>query len=117
MKRLIQMAAAALSLSACATFPSVPAAPVEVANRTTLDETGDRGVQLAYKAARIAMETLVDAGKIKGANALRVDALNTKAFQLSQAVHKAYLAGNSTSYTAAKDQAMAAVAEFLAALK
>lgn len=113
--RLIAIALLATPpLTACATFPTSPST---VAGSAILDEQVDTSVQLAYKAVRLAMELAVDSSKLKGPAAARVSVLNDTAFAASQAVHKAYLAGNATDYATAFKQAQEAIAAMIAALK
>lgn len=104
----------ATALAGCATLSSVPSSPSVVANKTVLDEQGMLAVELAYSAARIAVETGVDAGVIKGQAALRFATLDNKAFLAVAAVRQAYKAGNATSYSAALKEGRAAVTDLLA---
>lgn len=123
MRKLISgswMAAAlALSVAGCAGQGgiNVPAAPIDVADKTTLDETGARGVELAYKAFRSAMEIAVDYGVITGAAATRVADLDQRAYALTRAARAAYLAGNARSYQDAVDAALEGIAAATAAVK
>lgn len=114
MRKLIL--AAALALSACTTLPTVPPAPVVVADKTTLDESGALGVEVAYKAFRTAMEMAVDAGLLKGAAAERVKGLDNRAYALVGAARAAYRAGNALSYRQAVDEALAAITSATAAI-
>lgn len=114
MRRILPSLALVAALPGCATFP---ASPSTIAGSTILDEQDDTSVQLAYKAIRLAMELAVDSGRLKGANAARVSILNDKAFNASQAVHRAYKAGNATDYATAFKQAQEAIADMIAALK
>lgn len=100
-------------LTACTQLPT----PSTAANATVLDEKAAIGVELAYKGARIAMETLVDAGVITGEKAAKVAALDSKAFAATQAVQAAYKAANAASYDAAVLRAHEAITGFLAALR
>lgn len=110
MKRIF-VAALALTLSACAglQIPQLPSAPVAVADETVLDEQAALSIELAYKAARLAMETAVDAGAIRGANATRIAELDNEAYAAVLAARRAYRAGNATSYGAALAEARAAI--------
>lgn len=127
MNRLILALAAALALSGCAVAPATVASagatvadsvgvppPATAADRTVLDEKAMTGVELAYKAARIAVETGVDAGLIKGAAAARFAALDSQAYRALGAVRAAYRAGNAASYRAALTEAQAAIGAVLA---
>lgn len=121
------LAAATLCLAACATTappastpaaPSVPATsgPAVIADRTLLDEKAMAGVELAYKAMRLAIETAADAGALKGERAGRVAELDRRAYGTVLAVRAAYEAANAESYGAAVDQALAAIERASAAI-
>src|SRR3546814_20344253 len=84
MRRLILAAAMVLALPACSTLSG--GGPVLVTQATALDEKIAVSVELAYRAARLAMETGVDAGLIKGARAAQVAALDNQAYSAVQAV-------------------------------
>jgi hypothetical protein len=113
--RLILALAASLALSGCAGLPtlSLPAAPVEAADQTVLDEQAALAVELAYKAARLAIETGVDAGAIRGANATRLAELDNDAYAAVLAARRAYRAGNATGYGAALAEARAAISDMI----
>ena len=117
MKRIL-LAAALLSLSGCAGLSALmaPPAPATVANQTVLDEQGAIGVELAYKAARVALETAVDANMLKGAKATQAAALDNQAFAAVTGVRAAYRAGNGANYGVALAEARAAVTNLLAAV-
>lgn len=115
MKRLFMVAA--LALAACATpgpFPGLPGAPADVANQIKLDEQGALGAELAYKAARIAVELAVDSGVLKGERADRFATLDRRAFAAVKAVRVAYAAGNASNYKATAEIARGAIADLLA---
>lgn len=109
MKHLIL--ALALGLSACAT--PIPVAPVEIADRVVLDEQGALSAELAYKAARTAVELAVDSGILKGTRAGQAAILDRKAYTALQAVRTAYRAGNAASYSAALAEARTAISSML----
>lgn len=115
MKRLIFAACAALALSGCGLtgLGSVPAAPVEAADQTVLDEQAALSIELAYKAARLAIETAVDAGAIRGEQATRFAELDNRAYAAVLAARRAYRAGNAVSYGAAVAEARAAITDIL----
>lgn len=92
-------------------------APVVAADRTVLDEQAITGVELAYKAARLTIETGVDAGLIKGATATRVAALDNQAFLALGIARGAYRTGNAANYKAAVAEAGGAVAEILSLIR
>jgi hypothetical protein len=123
MRRLALTVLAALSVAvaSCAglgTAATVAEAaisgPVIFADRTTADETAGQSIELAYKAARLTVETLVDSGVIHGAAAAKVQVLNRKAYAAVQAARAAYRAGNADSISKAVKEANAAVAQLLA---
>lgn len=119
MKRFIIAAALALSLPGCAGLGALMGTsppPAQAAQLTVWDEQGAIGVELAYKAARLAMETAVDAGFLKGENATRAMAADNAAFAAVTAVRAAYRAGNAQSYGIAMAEARAAVTSMLAAI-
>lgn len=115
MRRFLIAAAMALALPACATLPVLGPAPI--ANATVLDEKVAVSVELAYRAARVAMETGVDAGLIKGVRAAQVASLDNRAYSAVQSVRAAYNAGNAASYSTAAAEAQTAVSAMLSAIK
>lgn len=118
MKKLFATLAIALSLTGCAPLLSaLTSTPASYANQTVLDEKGAITVELAYKAARLAVETGVEAGLIKGQRALAVADLDTRAFTAVVGVRAAYRAGNAQSYAVAIVEANAAVADLIASAK
>lgn len=105
---------AMLALSACNGVPSpAPSSPAVIADQTILDEKALTGLELAYKAARIAVETGVDAGLIKGQTAVRFAELDNKAYAALGAARRAYEAGNSQSYGSAIVLANSAITDLL----
>lgn len=114
MKHIILALALTLALPACTT---VPAGPGAVAETTVLDEQVAVSVELAYKAARLALETGVDAGLIKGTRATQVAELDNRAYIAVTAVRSAYRAGNAAAYTTAAVEAQIAVSAMLSAIK
>lgn len=115
MRRLLIAAALVFALPACTTLPI--AGPGPVAEATALDEKVAVSVELAYRAARVAMETGVDAGLIKGARATQVAGLDNRAYAAVLAVRAAYKAGNAASYATAAVEAQTAVSAMLGAIK
>lgn len=116
MKRMIFAACAALALGGCGALQGlggIPSAPVAVADQTVLDEQGALAVELAYKAARLAVETAVDAGLIKGERATKLAELDNKAYAAVLTARRAYRAGNATSYGAALAEARIAVSDLI----
>lgn len=119
MKYLYLAILAPLALSGCTglgNLAGLPQAPVEAADSTVLDEQAALAVELAYKAARLAVETGVDAGAIRGEQATRFAELDNQAFAAVQAARRAYRAGNAVSYGAALAEARGAIADILALL-
>jgi hypothetical protein len=120
MKKILSIVLSAsivLSLSGCAGFGSLMTnGPVAAANQTVLDEQGAIGVELAYKAARTAMEIAVDSGFIKGQDAVRAAELDNKAFVAVTGVRAAYRAGNASNYGVALAEGRAAVSAMLSSL-
>lgn len=109
----------ALPLAGCGLMrlpAALPAVPAAVANTTVLDEQAALGVELAYKAERIALETAVDANLLHGERATQAAALDDKAFAAVKIARRAYIAGNATDYVTAIAQARLAVADTLALL-
>lgn len=122
----IALAAVILTIAGCVQPPApapgatgaVSAATVGAvtpADRTLLDEKALAGVELAYRTARIAMETATDAGLITGGRAADVAILDQRAWSAVQAARAAYAAGNATSYREAIDRALVAVDAIAAA--
>lgn len=122
MRRSILAVCAALALCSCATLPPVTGGPVVVADQTKLDEQVGLTVTLAYtaaaKAAGLAIEAAAATGHpLSNAQLDRINAARAKAYALVTATRQAYLAGNSANYLVAIQQAHAAVADLLAAVK
>lgn len=118
MKRYVQVLAAfalvvllPFVLAGCAirsgavpvTFPAAPLA------KTTLDERGLLALELAYKAARIGLETAVDAGQVKGERARWLAELDRKAYAFVRAARTVREAGNADSAGAQADAALALI--------
>lgn len=100
MKKLLLLIALlfAVPLTACA---SVPTGPGTIANSTKLDEQAAVTAQLAYKSWRIAVETGINAGLIKGQLATKIAGLDNQLYSALQAVDAAYASGNASSYASA----------------
>lgn len=122
MRKLIIACCAALALSGglsgCGALPLLtglqpPSAPVALADRTTLDEQGLTALELAYKGGRMAAEAGVDLGLIRGEVALKVAALDDKAFRALGAARAAYRAGNAADYRTALGEGQAAITGIL----
>lgn len=91
--------------------------PVTVANATVLDEKAATAVELSYKAMRLAMETAIDAGYLRGENARKAADLDNRAYAAVLAVRSAYNAGNAADYNGAVANAISAVGAATAAVK
>ena len=119
MKRILLVVLGALALAGCSfgSLASMPPAPAELSNRTVLDEQAALAVELAYKATRLAGETALDAGLIKGDTARRLADIDMRAYSAVLAVRAAYRAGNAESYAQALTHARAVIAEVVAATK
>jgi post-segregation antitoxin (ccd killing protein) len=100
-----------------AAAPVITGGPVVLADRTVMDETAGRSIELAYMAARTVAEIAVDAGLLKGERAAQVQVLNRRAYATVLAARAAYRAGNSDGWLKASREAQAAVAQFLNAAK
>lgn len=106
MKRMLFAVIALLclppALAGCATIPpSVPAAPVEVADRVTVDETTAIAVYTGVEAAAELAALAVKAGVIKGRGLDTLADLSRRGRAGITAAEKARLAVNATSWTAA----------------
>jgi hypothetical protein len=99
MKKLLLLCAAVRSpaYSVCQS-PTIPTSPGQVANSTKLDEQAAVTAHLAYKSWRLAVETSVNAGLIKGQLAAHVAQLDNQLYSALQAVDAAYASGNATNY-------------------
>jgi hypothetical protein len=97
MRRLLIICACALALplTACDLATTGVAAPATYANTTKADEQGAVTAELAYKTWRLAVETGVNSGAIKGQLAGHVADLDNQLYSALQVVEKAYAAGNS----------------------
>lgn len=106
MKRhLLPLALLAMPLSGCApmlaAMGGIPPTPVAVADKTVLDEQLLTGLELGYKGWRIGVELGVDMGRIKGARASQIAALDRKVYGALAVAEDAYKAANAASYAAA----------------
>lgn len=103
MKKLhLVMAALVMTpmLTAAACQPT-PTSPAEIAPNSVLDEQAVIAVQLAYKTWRLAVESGVQTGLIKGARATQVRELDARLYAALQATESAYEARNAASFEAA----------------
>lgn len=110
------IAAAALALSACASVPAAPPAPIDLTARTTLDEKGAIACETAYTAAARAAALAIRAGVVREpATIQRIGELDRQAYAAVLATRAAYDAGNASSYVTAFTRANAGVRALLAA--
>lgn len=111
MKKLLIIAACALSLAGCATtggtgVGGIPASPSEVANKTTLDEKGGIAADTAYYAANRLAALAIRTGIVTDkATIAQIGKIDLAAKAAVQKVRDAYDAGNATSYAAALAEA------------
>ena len=108
------IAAASLSLSACAGLATAVGPPDNLipgaaADKTVLDEQVAISVELAYQAAVLTVSTATKAGLVKGALAEKLLDADRKAYQAVLAVRAAYDTGNARSYTDAALSAQSAI--------
>lgn len=96
MRKLI-IVAALCSLSACVSVPS----PQALANSTKIDEQSINTLELAYKSWRLAVETGIHAGLIKGQLATHVAQLDNQIYSALVAAQSAYNGANAGDYNAA----------------
>ena len=87
--------------SAVAQGAGLPPSPQAVADRGQVDETLLTSAELGYKAARIAVEIMVDANQCIGACATRFRELNRRAHAALGIARTAYRAANASGYLAA----------------
>src|SRR5688572_27657533 len=104
----------ALSVAGCSGLNTAAqvasTSPVEVANRTKLDEQAGITLTLAYTAVSKAAGLAIETGLIKDTALItRLGELDRAAYQAVMAVRQAYLAANSASYLAAMKQANTAI--------
>ena len=97
MKKLLLLAGVALAISGCHySDAGTNLTPAHYADQTKVDEQGAVTAELAYKSWRLAVETGVDSGFIKGKTATQVAALDNKLYSALKAVEAAYAAGNAS---------------------
>lgn len=118
--RLFLAIAASLTLASCglAAPPAnlLPPAPVEVANKTTLDERIGLGAETAYAAAAQAIVFKHMLSPFSPEDLAKVKALDEQAKAALQVVRSAYKAANSEDYRKAYDEVMRISAEIVKAV-
>jgi hypothetical protein len=115
MRKILIIAALALAIpaSACTAIPTSPAA---VAGTTTVDEKTAITFELAYKTWRVAVETGINAGQIKGPLATKIAGLDNQLYSALQAVEAAYAGANSADILTAVNNFNTAYANAYAAI-
>lgn len=128
MKPLVLVLAAALALTGLtgctraqmadvASAANVIPAPVEVANRTKLDEQAGITVTLAYVALNKAAGLLIETGLITDQATIHaIGAADAEAIEAVRGVREAYLAANAEGYTEAITKANGALKRLSALL-
>lgn len=118
MRKLMIAAAAPIALAGCTGMGlpnSIPAAPVEIADQTVLDEQIGITVTLAYTASAKMAALLIRTGAIKDTATIRaIGVANERGITAVEAVRAAYDAGNADSYAALLIEANRAVADIQA---
>jgi hypothetical protein len=115
MKKLIFALSAAFALTACDLAPPNPIpTPASFAQRTAADEQVAVGIELGYKAFRMAAELGVDSGAIKGARAAQIAAVDKRAYAAVLTARKAYQTANAGDYITAARQANETIAAAVA---
>jgi len=109
---IIVALACAVPLNGCVTVPS----PAALANSTKADEQGINTLELAYKTWRLAVETGVNAGTIKGQLAGHIADIDNKLYSALQSAEAAYQSANSTTYNDAVKQFNTALADGYASI-
>ena len=84
--------------SGCVTVPS----PAALANSTKVDEQSINTLELAYKTWRLAVETGINAGAIKGQLAAHTAQLDNQLYSALTAAETAYNGGNAKDYATAE---------------
>jgi hypothetical protein len=108
------IAAAAMSLAACAPLATAVGPPDNLvpgvaADKTVLDEQVAISVELAYQAAVLTVSTATKAGLVKGPLAEKLLDADRVAYQAVLAVRAAYDTGNARSYADAATSAHSAI--------
>lgn len=115
---ILAVVAGAMVATACApvTPGAVASGPAPLAQRTAADERALLAAELAYKAARLAVETAADAGLVTPARAPAVADADMRAYGALLALREAYKGANANDWLAALDKALKAVDGLRAAL-
>lgn len=112
--RSLFLAIACLPLAACAgmsDMPNMPMTPAAMSQRTVVDEQAINGVELGYKTFRLAAETAVDAGWVKGADAKKLADVDTKLYAAVHGAEIAYEYANANDFASALKVANKALEE------
>lgn len=115
------IAAAAMTLSACAPLATAVGPPDNLvpgvaADKTVLDEQVAISVELAYQATVLSVSIATKAGLVKGALAEKLLDADRVAYQAVLAVRAAYDTGNARSYADAAKSACIAIHRVIAPL-
>lgn len=112
--RALLIPCAALALGACAGLGVSAPGPATIAERTTLDERGLLGAELAYKSARTLAEAGVDAGLVGPKLAADIKRVDEKLYDALTRARSAYDAGNAATFEAALAEAAPLITELWA---
>lgn len=112
---------ACLALTGCAPLLSmmgagVPA-PVQLADKTGVDESALRLAETAYGAERTLIATAADAGLLTGANAAKAAEFDNKAYAALGAARRAYAGLNAADFASAVSELRDAVTSVVALVK
>lgn len=108
------------ALASCgvsASVPQIPAAPVELADRTAADEQIAVGAENAYKAFRMALELAVDSGVLKGEAAAKAAKADQTAYTALLVMREAYKTANREDWINAARSANIALKQALATIR
>lgn len=112
--RAVGVGCAALMLGACAGLGVSAPGPATIAERTTLDERGLLGAELAYKSARTLAEAGADAGLIGPKLAADIAQVDAKLYGALKRAREAYAAGNAATFEGALAEAAPLITELWA---
>lgn len=101
MRRFLIAICLAASLPLAGGCATIPTGTAQLADQTKVDEQLAIGANLGYKAFRLAVETGVQSGFIKGTLATKVADVDSRLFGLIQTIDSAYKSGNSQSLAGA----------------
>lgn len=102
---------AAPLVTACETLGGIPTSPGQVAQLTKADEQAAVAFNLGYKAFRLAAETGVESGLIKGTLAGKVREVDSKLFAVVTTLDAAYRTANADAFHTALTEGNRLLAE------